>query len=244
MIILRSIVFNIFYVLWTLLLGLAYLPMLLLPARWIDAPIRVWLRGFLLGAWVLLGIRWRVEGRENLPAGACIVASKHQSAWETFFFHLLLDRPVYILKKELFSIPLVGWYMRKVGTVAIDRKAGAAALKYMLREADDRVAKGRQIVIFPEGTRVAPGAPSKPYKPGVAALYARLGDRAPVVPVALNTGLFWGRNSFLKRPGMVVVRILPPIPAGLDKQVFMTTLHDRIEAATADLCGESPHRGQ
>lgn len=235
--VLRSSVFNVFYVAWTLLLGVLYLPLLALPARWLDPPVRFWLRGFLWGARLLVGIRWRVEGRENLPAGACIIAAKHQSAWETFFFHLLLDRPVYILKKELFSIPLVGWYMRKVGTVAIDRKAGAAALKYMLREAEDRVAHGRQIVIFPEGTRVAPGAASKPYKSGVAALYGRLGERAPVVPVALNTGLFWGRNSFIKRPGEVVVRILPPLPAGLDKKVFLATLHDRIEGATGDLCG-------
>lgn len=237
MIVLRSVVFNIYYIAWTLLLGILYLPMLALPARWLEPPIRAWLSGFLWGARVIVGIRWRVEGRENLPAGPCIVASKHQSAWETFFFHLLLDCPVYILKKELFSIPLVGWYMRKTGMVGIDRKAGGAALKYMLRGAEERIGQGRPIVIFPEGTRVAPGDASKPYQPGVAALYSRLGARAPVVPVALNTGVFWGRNSFIKRPGEVVVRILPPIPPGLDKKAFLSTLHDQIEETTAELCG-------
>lgn len=234
---LRSVVFNVFYVAWTLVVGTLYLPLLMFPSRWMVPAVRYWGVGLVWGARILLGIRWRVEGRENLPAGGCIVASKHQSAWETLFLLTLLDRPVYILKKELFSIPFVGWYMRKVGTVAIDRKAGAAALKYMLRGAAVRVSEGRQIIIFPEGTRVAPGDTSKPYKPGVAALYAHLGDTVPVVPVALNAGLFWGRNSFIKRPGEVVVRILPPMPAGLDKKVFLTTLRDRIEAATNDLCG-------
>lgn len=236
---LRSVLFNIVYVAWTLLLGVLYLPLLALPPRYLDGPMRFWLRGFLWAGRVILGIRWRVEGRENIPRGACIIAAKHQSAWETFFFHLLLDRPVYILKKELFSIPLVGWYMRKTGMIGIDRKAGATALKLMMRGADERFAEGRPIIIFPEGTRVAVND-SKPYQPGVAALYARVGDRAPVVPVALNTGLVWGRNSFIKRPGEVVVRVLPPIPAGLDKKTFLDTLRTQIETNTRELCGAQP----
>ncbi|MFA7431641.1 MAG: lysophospholipid acyltransferase family protein [Rhodospirillaceae bacterium] len=239
MVVVRSVLFNTFYVTWTLLLGTLLIPFLLLPPRFLDRPVRFWLRGFLVGAWVIAGIRWRVEGRENLPKGPCIIASKHQSAWETFFFHLLVDHPVYILKKELFSVPFAGWYMKKTGMIGIDRKAGGMALKVMLRGADERIAQGRQIILFPEGTRVAPHT-SHPYQPGVAALYARAGDRAPVVPVALNTGLFWGRNKFLKHPGEVVVRIMPPIPPGLDKKVFLDILRERIDTATAELCGDGP----
>ncbi|KJS36876.1 MAG: acyl-phosphate glycerol 3-phosphate acyltransferase [Rhodospirillaceae bacterium BRH_c57] len=239
MVFIRSVLFNIFYILWTVVVGTLYLPLLLLPARFLDGPIRFWLRGFLVGAWVFAGIRWRVEGRENLPNGPCILASKHQSAWETFFFHLLVDRPVYVLKKELFNIPLAGWYMRKTGMIGIDRKAGGTALKAMLRGADQRIAEGRPIILFPEGTRVPPHG-FHPYQPGIAALYGRVGGHAPVVPVALNTGMFWPRKSFLKRPGEVVVRIMPPLPPGLDKKVFLETLRTEIDTATAELCGDPP----
>lgn len=235
----RSLLFNVFYVAWTAALGVLYLPLLALPRRFLLPGVRLWVRGILGAARLLTGIRWRVEGRENLPSGPCIVAAKHQSAWETFFFHILLAEPVYILKKELLHIPLVGWYMRKAGMIGIDRKAGAGALKLMMRHAQAALDDGRQIVIFPEGTRVAPQA-SRPYQPGVAALYSRFGHRVPVVPVALNTGLFWGRRSFVKRPGEVVVRILPPVAPGLDKKAFLETLRTRIEDASTALCAPDP----
>lgn len=233
--VIRSTLFNIYYVLWTLVLGTLLLPLLAAPHKVVLAGIKLWLRGFIGGAHLIAGIKWRIEGLENLPEGACIVASKHQSAWETFFFHFLVADPVYILKKELLHIPLVGWYMRKTGMLAVDRKAGGAALKYVLRGAEEKLANGRQIIIFPEGTRVAPLA-EHPYQPGVAALYARFGSRYPVIPVALNTGMFWGRKSFTKRPGTVVVRILPAMPPGLDKKAFAEELRRRIESATAELC--------
>lgn len=236
----RSVVFNVYYVLWTLLLGLAYLPFLLLPTRAFGALVRFWLWGLIWGARFLAGIRWRIEGRENIPAGACIVAAKHQSAWETLFFHLLFSDPVYVLKKELLLIPLVGWYMRKARMISVDRKAGASALRHMLRQAETAIADGRQIIIFPEGTRVAPGD-HKPWQPGVGALYGRFGSQVPVVPVALNTGLFWGRNSFFKTPGEVVIQVLPPMSGdGSDKRAFVEQLRQTIEGATNTLCGLPP----
>src|SRR5690606_21388864 len=148
-----------------------------------------------------------------------IVAAKHQSAWDTMAFYWVLDDAAYVLKKELLSIPLYGWCARKARMIGVDRSGGAKALRAMVEQAQNCLAEGRPIVIFPEGTRTAPGRRSA-YHPGIAALYTRLG--VPVVPVALNSGLFWGRRSFIKQPGRIVVQFLPPIPPGLERRAFMT----------------------
>jgi 1-acyl-sn-glycerol-3-phosphate acyltransferase len=137
-----------------------------------------------------------------------------------------------VLKRELLHIPMFGWYMRKVGMIAVDRSRGASALKQMVREAQATFAAGRSIAIFPEGTRTAPGE-HKPYQPGVAALYTQLG--VPVVPIALNSGLFWGRKAFLKKPGTITLQILPAIPPGLDRKTFMKRLESSIEDASKAL---------
>jgi len=233
MTILRSLLFNICYVIWTFLLGLLYLPLLAGPRRPIQIGCKVWLAGLRGMAAAIAGVHCRVEGRENLPTGPAIIAAKHQSAYDTFLFHGLLDDPVYILKRELFRIPLVGWYMKAAGMIGIDRSAGAQALRAMVKGCEDALAEGRQIVIFPEGTRVAPGQ-SRPYHPGVAAIYARFPD-VPVVPVALNSGLLWGRKAFRKDPGTVTLRILPPMDSGLDRRHFLDALRTRIEEAGATL---------
>src|SRR5690606_9987350 len=149
---------------------------------------------------VICGVTFRSEGRENIPNGSCIVAAQHQSSFETYEMFLELENPVFVLKRELIYIPLVGWYMQRAGLVHIDRGAGATAMRKMLREAQDALEAGSQVIIFPEGTRVEPGR-SVPYKPGVAALYAHCG--APVIPMALNSGYFWGKTRILKRPGEI-----------------------------------------
>ena len=172
---------------------------------------------------------------EHLPAGPCIVASKHQSAWDTLVFSILVDGPGYVFKRELMKIPLFGWYARAAGCVPIDRAGGAAALRRLIEDARRVLAEGRKIVIFPEGTRVAPGK-RHPHHPGTAALYARLG--VPVVPVAVNSGLFWGRRTFLKAPGRIVLEFLPPIPPGMPRKVFAVELEERIHAASMRLLGE------
>jgi 1-acyl-sn-glycerol-3-phosphate acyltransferase len=184
----------------------------------------------------LVGISREVRGWENLPPGPVVIASKHQSAWETMIFLLLLDRPVYVLKKELRKIPLWGWYSDRYGNIAVDREAGASALKKMVADTLAALKEGRSVVIFPEGTRTPPDE-RKPYHPGVAAVYARAG--VPVVPVALNSGLFWGRRHFIKRPGRIVLEFLPPMPAGLDRRGFMAELEGRIETATDRLVAEA-----
>lgn len=231
----RSALFMVWYLAWNVFCGLIYLPTLPLPTPFPDVLVRIWGLGVVHGARLLVGIRWRVEGIENMPAGPCIFACKHQSAWETMFLPILIHRFRFVLKKELIHIPLIGWYMGKHGSVAIDRKGGAAALKHMLRGVEAALDAGRQVIIFPEGTRTLPLAEA-PYHPGVAALYGRFGERVPVVPVALNTGLFWSKNAFLKRPGEIVVRILPPIPGGLDRKTFTEVLRERIESESRTLC--------
>ena len=173
--------------------------------------------------------------RPNGTCGPAILAAKHQSAWDTIVFYRVLDAdPVYVLKRELTWIPILGWYLRRVGMVAVDRKGGAAALRRMTATAHAALAEGRRIVIFPEGTRTAPGA-RRPYHPGVAALYAA--TDVPVVPVALDSGRYWPRRGFLKRPGTITLRILPPLPPGLARKAFVAELEHRIEEACAALAG-------
>ena len=185
---------------------------------------------------VIAGTKLDVRGLEHLPIGAALIASKHQSAWDTFGLIPLLHDPALVMKAELGRIPLYGWFARKFGMILIPREKRAAALKQLLRDAKQRAADGRHILIFPEGSRQAPGAPPD-YKSGVAALYEALD--VPCVPIALNTGVFWPRRSFFRRPGRMIVEFLPPIPAELPRQAFMQTLQDRIETATARLVAEA-----
>jgi 1-acyl-sn-glycerol-3-phosphate acyltransferase len=150
-------------------------------------------------------------------------------------FPLLLDEPAYVLKRELMSVPLFGAYLKRCGMIAVDRQGGGPALKRMLAAARAAAADGRPILIYPEGTRTAPGQ-RRPYHPGVAALYGDLG--LPVVPVALNSGLFWGRRSFRKRSGTITIEFLAPIAPGLPRRVFMERLQGSIEEASARLAAD------
>jgi len=181
------------------------------------------------------GIGCEVRGREKIPRGSIIVASKHQSAWETFALLPLFDNPLFIVKRELMWIPIFGWLMRKGRMVPVDRGAGSQALIAMTERARIELAEGRQLIIFPEGTRRPAGAEPR-YKYGVAHLYAAEG--VPCLPVALNSGLFWPRRSLMLRPGTVIVEILDPIAPGLDKDEFFERLRGAIEDATARLLAE------
>ena len=232
----RSFLFNVVFFVGGLIIALVLLPCLILPRGAIQWGLKVWattMMWFLKG---VAGLRWEVRGLENLPDEPCILACKHQSAWETGIFYQLVQDPSYILKKELLSIPFFGWYLAKGGAIAIDRKAGASALKLMIKGTQDRLARGQNVVIFPEGTRSAPGKPGT-YHPGVAALYKSVD--APLVPVALNSGLFWQRRSFLKRPGCITIEILPAIEPGQDRKTFMRALQTRIEDASNRLAHEA-----
>jgi 1-acyl-sn-glycerol-3-phosphate acyltransferase len=229
---LRSLAFNAGWYLGTTVIAIVGLPLLLAPRRWVIAWARLWIVFVLWWLRVTVGLTHRVVGRENLPAGPAILACKHQSSWETISFTLLFDDIAIVMKRELLFIPVVGWAMARAGNIAVARGDGTSALRGLVKQARAAIAEGRSIVIFPEGTRVAPGD-RRPYQVGTAALYRQLG--VPVVPMALNSGLFWGRRQWIKRPGVLTLEILPPIPPGLSREAFMQTLQDKIEGATTRL---------
>lgn len=233
MIFLRSLLYQILFLPWTLALCLLYLPLLVTAERrTIQHAARFWLEGALWLQKTVLGLSFEVRGAEYLVRSGAILAAKHQSAWETMVFHRLVGDPAFVLKKELLSLPLIGWYMRHTGQIAIDRSGGGSALKQMLEGGKRAVEQGRALIIFPEGHRQPPGQGGR-YHPGVYKLYEALG--VPVVPIALNSGLFWGRNAFLRRPGRIILQILPPIAPGLPREIFMRQLQDAIETTTKTL---------
>lgn len=231
----RSIVFNaLFYINITVRMIVA-LPTILLPYSFLLGVLRAYARSSLFLLRVICGtdVEWR--GREKLPQGAFIVACKHQSVWETFALFALLRDPTYVLKRELMWIPLFGWLATKARMIPIDRGARASALARMTALARREIARSRQIVIFPEGTRRPPGAAPR-YLPGVAHLYAETG--LCCVPIALNSGLYWPRRSLQRYPGKVLVEVLDPIPPGLARRDFLTLLQKALEEATARLVAE------
>ncbi len=217
-------------------MGVGGLPLFVLPRKWIQRGARLWTRGLLAVLAATCGLRYRVVGLEHVPVGAAVFAVKHQSAWETFVFHIVLDDPIYILKRELFQAPLMGWYFKKSGAIGIDRSAGFRAIRLMMPHVKRALAEGSQVLVFPEGTRTAPGT-HRPYQPGVAGIYAH--TDAPVIPVALNSGLFWSKRSFRKHPGVITLEFLPPMPPGLDRKTFMKELESRIETATRRICEQA-----
>ena len=231
----RSI-FNALFYLNTLVWLLIGLPMFFLPYRGTIWVAKSWGRISVLLLRVA-GIKFELRGREKIPPGALIVASKHQSAWETFALLPLFDNPLFILKRELEWIPFFGWLLIKGRMVPVNRGAGSQALVEMTERARIELARVRQLIIFPEGTRRPAGAEPR-YKYGVAHLYAAAG--VPCLPVALNSGVFWPRRrSLMLKPGTVVVEILDPIMPGLDKDVFFKRLQDVIEPASARLIAEA-----
>ncbi|MEA3033677.1 MAG: 1-acyl-sn-glycerol-3-phosphate acyltransferase [Sphingomonadales bacterium] len=176
----------------------------------------------------LLGIGTRIEG--EVPQGAILIAAKHQSMFETIDLVVVLGTPRIVMKRELARIPLWGWLATRYGMIAVDRAGGAAALRRMMKEGEEARAEGRPVVIFPEGTRVAPGE-APPLQPGFAGLYRALG--LPVVPLALDSGRLWPRRSFVKRPGFVTMRFGEPIPPGLPRGEIEARVHAAINALEA-----------
>jgi 1-acyl-sn-glycerol-3-phosphate acyltransferase len=233
---LRSLLFAAaFYAITGLMLvGLSWL--LLAPRYWAMAGLKLHAR---IATWllhVIVGTKMEVRGRENLPEGPVLVVAKHQSTWDTFALIPLFDDPAIILKDELKWIPFYGWFCVKFEHILVKRDKAAVALKAMVADAKDRVADGRQVLIFPEGTRTAPGAPPD-YKPGYLALYDALA--VPCVPVALNSGLFWPRRKFMRYPGTIVVSFLPPVPPGLPRKVAKERIESALEAESRSLIAEA-----
>ncbi len=241
MLFLRSLLFNIAFFGWSLFSAFLFFPFFIPSMRTAQMIARPWAGVSLFLARILCGIRYEVRGAQHIPPASIpvVFASKHQSAWDTIIFHMLSRCPAYILKKELLYLPFWGWYLWRMKMIAIDRAAKASSMKHMIKQAKTVIAEPRSIVIFPEGTRTPPGAQST-YHPGIVALYSQL--KVPVVPVALNSGLYWGRDAFIKRPGTIIIEFLPAIAPGLPKDEFAAKLKESIESASNRLMEEGRAR--
>ncbi len=236
MVFLRSLAFNTFFYVHTLFWLFALLPTEILPKAVFWAGVNRWAR---INRWAITaigGVKVELRGLENLPKSGALIAAKHQSTFETVSLVDLFVWPSFVMKKELRKIPLFGWYTIKGEQISVDRAAGRVALADMTERARIEAARGRQILIFPEGTRRPAGAEPH-YKHGIAHLYEHLG--VPLVPVALNSGLFWGRHDFLRHPGTLVVEFLPPIPPGRDPEEVFVELQTVIETACDRLIAEA-----
>ena len=236
MLTLRSLAYNVAFYVNIIVLMIVGLPVLLLGRHGVFALARLWGANSIWLLKTICNLRVEYRGLENIPSGGYILAAKHESFLETFA--LLAHAPDFaiILKRQLVYIPLFGLYLIGARQIAIDRARGHAALAQVVQQARGVIGAGRQVMIYPEGTRRPPGAPPR-YKFGVAAIYAQTG--APCVPVALNTGLFWGRRGFIRRPGVAVIEYLPPIPPGLERDAFAAQLESVMEAACARLNAEA-----
>lgn len=236
---LRSVAFVVWMYGLMVVMAIACSPALLGPRAWARACFDVWFGLVLGGLRVLCGIGFEVRGREHIPDGGALVASKHQSMFETLAFWAVLKDPCIILKKSLAYLPFFGWYAMKLKNIAIDRAGAARTIKTMTALAAQRAEQGRQVLIFPEGTRAEPGA-EPDYKPGVAMLYKQMG--VACTPVALNSGVFWPGHGLKRFAGTIVVEFLPPIAPGLSRGAFQAELQNRIETASGALLAEA--RGQ
>lgn len=233
----RGGVYLLYLVVMTLIVGTFSAPLYGLGMRGGQIVVMTWSRCALFGLRIICGLRFEVIGRENLPTGAAIVAANHQSMWETFALFTLLPQPVTAFKQELMRVPIYGWWSKRAGSIPIDREGGARSMRQLISEARARLEAGMQFVIFPEGTRIPLGERA-PLQPGVAGIYAAA--NAPVVPVTHDSGRFWRHPGVARLPGVITVRVLPAIPAGLDRRVFMARLEAALAEARPDLQGAAP----
>jgi 1-acyl-sn-glycerol-3-phosphate acyltransferase len=233
---LRSLIYNVLFYALLVFWILVAIPTFLMPPRAFMAVAKAWARSSVWLMRVVCNTRVEYRGVEKIPEGPLIVASKHQSMWETFALLQFFDAPLFIYKRELAWIPFFGWYLMKSKMIGVDRSAGGRSLLAMARRAGEEVRRGRQLIIFPEGTRAAVDAPPH-YKTGVAQVYVDCG--VTCLPVALNSGLFWPRRTFMRYPGTLVVEFLDPLPPGLSRREFIARVSTVIEDATNRLVDAS-----
>jgi 1-acyl-sn-glycerol-3-phosphate acyltransferase len=226
---LRSLVYNVLFYALLVIWIIVALPTFLMPRAAILTVAKWWARSSIWLLRLICNTRVEYRGLEKIPPGPLIVASKHQSMWETFALLQFFDQPLFIVKRELMLIPFYGWYLKKANMIGIDRSAGGRSLLQMARRAGEAVRRGRQLLIFPEGTRRPVGAPPD-YKTGIAQIYVGCG--VSCLPVALNSGLFWPRRTFMRYPGTLVVEFLDPLPPGLSRREFIARISTVIEDAS------------
>ncbi len=240
MTLLRSLIFNFTFYSITALACIIFIPTLLFPRSTILWVTKLWLSIVYFLEKNILKLTFEVRGQEHIPAqGNYIVAAKHQSAYETLKLHYLLNDPTIVLKKELLSIPLFGFFLNKLGVIAIDRSNKEEAIKSIVNGAKIMETQKRPILIFPQGTRVDTNTTTKekPYKGGIVKMYSH--TDMPIIPLALNSGMFWGRNSFIKNSGKVIFEFLPPIETGLPDKKVIKALQDRLEDKSIALMVEA-----
>ncbi len=207
-------------------MGFLCLPFLFMPSNMLWRPVRFWVAGIFFFLRYICKISHEIRGKENIPSGSILVASKHQSAFETFALFYYLPKVIFIHKKQLFLIPIFGQYLKKINMISIDRKGGAKTMRQMLKKAKEKLTNGFSLVIFPEGTRKKPG--EKPdYKSGFVGVYKHLNSK--ILPVAVNSGNCWPKHTFIKKPGNIVISILKIIPAGLENSVVLDKVKKAIE---------------
>lgn len=223
----RSILFNLILFIWTILLGIIFIPVLFIPKKKLLIKVsKLWAKGICFFLKKICKIKIRFIGIENIPTGDFIVASKHQSALDIVLLIRYLKNPVFVMKSSLLYLPIIGNYGKKMGMIPVNRRGGASSLKKMIKDVILAIQDKKSVIIFPEGTRTAPRAKVK-YHTGILAIYQAA--KCPVLPVALNTGICWKRNSFIKLPGEVVIKFLPIIPNDVPKEIFMPKLQEEIE---------------
>mgnify|MGYP001197683942 CR=1 FL=1 len=227
--ILRSIIFYIFLSVWTIFMGIICLPFLFISMIYIHKPINLWILGIFKLLETTCNITHEVKGMENIPEYSILVASKHQSAFETFALFFYINKSIFIHKKQLFFIPIFGQYLKKTNMISINRSEGIASMRKMIKKAKSKMSAGYSIIIFPEGTRKIPG--DKPdYKTGFIGIYNE--TESEILPVAVNSGCCWPKHTFVKTPGKIIIKILNPIPANLKKDEILKKVESVIEEET------------
>ena len=230
----RSLIFNIFLPIWTVFISTLLSPLIFFKNPKVMSALGIsWSYVTISALRIICNIRIEVQGAHNLPKSPYIIACKHQSALETAFFQQYLKFPVYVIKKELLKIPFYGWFLKHMGMISIDRKGGISALKQMLRDCEKNLNQNRSIIIFPEGTRVMP-LESVEYHAGILAIKKKFPE-IPIIPVALNSGLFWPKNSWFKYPGTMKFKILPELDKNLDNKSTLHELKKTIDENSASL---------
>ncbi len=228
----RSILFYLLLGCWTFSMGIVCLPFLILHNKYLNKPVRIWIVGIFILLKYICKITHEIQGKENIPKNAVMVASKHQSAFETFALFYYLPKSVFIHKKQLFLIPIFGQYLKKINMISIDRKGGASTMRHMLKRTKDKLSEGSSIIIFPEGTRKKPG--DKPdYKSGFVGIYNQLNTQ--ILPVAVNSGNCWPKHSYLKKKGHIIIRFLPLIKSNIEREKILKELEFVIENATNEI---------
>ena len=225
----RSILFYMLLVFWTIFMGVISIPLLFLPSKYLQKPILYWIGGVFILLKYIYKITHEIQNKENIPLFPVLVASKHQSAFETLALFYYLPKAIFIHKKQLFLIPIFGMYLKKINMISIDRKAGASALRQMLKDTKAKIEEGFSIIIFPEGTRKKIGE-NPDYKTGLIGIYKEV--KTKILPVAVNSGKYWPKHTFVKSPGHILMKFLPLIESDIDRKKILKEVQLTIENAT------------